>query len=89
MQVSLKVTSVAHAARHELLEHEELEHHPEVPGYTLAELQIKYKKPLRSQDIFLATVSVVKESRVKVDFHQRIIRLDQNDPSRDQVRPQC
>jgi acyl-CoA thioesterase FadM len=75
------------AGRHELLEHEGLEHHPEIPAYALSELQLKYKKPLRSQDAFLITVAVEKMGRAKVIFNQRIIRLDKH-PDQDLV-PSC
>ena len=76
-----------HAARHELLEREGLEHHPDIPAYTLAELQVKYKAPLRSQDAFLGTVAVHKVSRVKVQFSQRLLLLHPASPEQDEVRP--
>lgn len=74
------------AGRHELLEHEGLEHHPEIPAYALSELKLKYKRPLRSQDDFVITVSTVATGRTKVDFEQRIIRLDKDAPDGDSVR---
>jgi hypothetical protein len=75
------------AARHELLEREGLEHHPDIPGYTLADLQMKYRKPLNSQDLFLVTVAIERERRARCEFSQRIIKLHSMDPEQDQVLP--
>jgi hypothetical protein len=76
--------SICPAGRHELLEHEGLENHPEIPAYALSELRLKYKKPLRLQDSFLITVALEYTGRAKVDFRQRIIRLDEH-PDKDSV----
>ena len=74
------------AGRHELLESEGLEHHQEIPAYALSELTLKYKRPLRSQDAFLITVATAATGRAKVEFEQRIIRLDGGTPDNDAVR---
>ena len=74
------------AARHELLEFEGLEHEPDIPGYTLTDLQMKYKAPLCSQDVFLVSVGVIKATRARVEFSQRVIKLDSLAVDNDVVR---
>jgi hypothetical protein len=74
------------AARHELLEELELEHHPEIPLYALTKLSVNYHKALRSQDQMLVTVAQEKATRASVVFSQRIIKLAP-DPKDDEVLP--
>ena len=62
-------------ARHELLEHLQLEHHDAIAGYTLTDLAVRFKQPLRSQDRFLVTVALQKATKVRAHFSQRIIKL--------------
>jgi acyl-CoA thioesterase FadM len=76
----------AHAARHELLEAEGLEHVEGIAGYALSELHIKYRAPLRHGDRFLATVAVGRVTRVRATFVQRLIRLDPDNADCDEVR---
>eukprot|EP00892_Ulva_mutabilis_P000018 jgi/Ulvmu1/10016/UM059_0065.1 len=72
-------------ARHELLEAEDLEHHPEIPAYALSELKMKYLRPLRSTQSYVITVSVKALKQARAILNQRVILLHENGEAEDQV----
>lgn len=73
------------AARHELLEARDLEHHPDIPAYALSELKLKYLTPLRSTQTYILTVSVKAFKKARAILSQRVILLHEHDEGKDQV----
>lgn len=73
------------AARHELLEAENLEHHPEIPAYALSELKMKYKAPLRATQWYMVTVSVHAFKTARAILNQRVILVHEDGEKHDKV----
>lgn len=74
-----------YTARHELLEAEQLEQHPDIPAYALSELTMKYRKPLRATETYIVTVSVQAFKKARVVLNQRVILLHVDGHDKDQV----
>lgn len=68
-------------ARHEFLVSKGISFaglHDEGLDLIVTKVEIEYKYPLRSRDLFVVTVNMAREGNIRIAFHQEIYRIPDN-----------